>query len=441
MSKKGTQSAPLSPENYIRKKARTLPVYECLVNTNWETAKLADVVVARRHSNGNITAGFFLVDLMALGIKDGTYCFNYPIDEYNDLVKSIRGNMEFKTIDYTLAHNIILAAEEYAGDLGIEPCKLYRDTIKYILEEDTDDIELIEIECGVNGKPMLFLPEDVDATTKQKYHEKMKKAVGEDGYEYMEGIGSADDVVEKTEDEERFCHLFDNLKTLTQGEADELWTLLHKLNQEYCSDEILDAYYEQLGFFKSFKIHKQKVSPEFLGLKEGDEMPSKSAVGHFLDILKDLVEDKVNEESLNKLRKLMPGHPATLVCEALSIKNSDSEKFAEFVTEAHRNHPDYGMLQLINDFFVQHNVPSYDPEDEKNVDIKRYFGNRTEFNQLEIIYYCLGSAMLASSHDNLEYVVSIVAAVDNLKIDKELKYFVTRSLFLDLLIIMRSILD
>lgn len=50
----------LSPENYIRNKVRTLPIYECLVNSNWEKSKMVHVVIARRHTNGNITACFYL---------------------------------------------------------------------------------------------------------------------------------------------------------------------------------------------------------------------------------------------------------------------------------------------------------------------------------------------------------------------------------------------
>ena len=45
----------LSPENYIRKKARSLPVYECLVNTDWKEQGVAHVMIARNHSNTNIT--------------------------------------------------------------------------------------------------------------------------------------------------------------------------------------------------------------------------------------------------------------------------------------------------------------------------------------------------------------------------------------------------
>lgn len=55
--------------------------------------------------------------------------------------------------DYTLVHNIIYGAIEYAGELGFLPHKSF-DIAKYILEEDEDHIELIDLAFGYKGKPL-----------------------------------------------------------------------------------------------------------------------------------------------------------------------------------------------------------------------------------------------------------------------------------------------
>ena len=65
----------LSPENYIRKKARSLPIHECTINSHWEESGLANISIARRHTNGNITSCFYLIDLLCLGVKDTHYIF------------------------------------------------------------------------------------------------------------------------------------------------------------------------------------------------------------------------------------------------------------------------------------------------------------------------------------------------------------------------------
>lgn len=57
----------LSPENYIRQKARSLPIYECWITSNWKNSGLASICISRIHSNGNLTLGMYLVDLYCLG--------------------------------------------------------------------------------------------------------------------------------------------------------------------------------------------------------------------------------------------------------------------------------------------------------------------------------------------------------------------------------------
>jgi hypothetical protein len=157
----------LSPENYIRKKARTLPVYECLVNTDWRESKLANTVIARKHTNGNITACIYLVDLMCLGVKDTDYMFNVPLFEYKEKIDVTSERMDLGPISYELAHNIVYAGLEFAEEFGFSPHKDFTSITCFMLEEDNDDIELIDIECGHNGKPA-YMQTPFDSKTKVK---------------------------------------------------------------------------------------------------------------------------------------------------------------------------------------------------------------------------------------------------------------------------------
>lgn len=156
MAKKKIQSQQLlSPENYIRQKARNLPIYECRINNNWQEIGTATVVIARIHINGNLTYGLYMVDLYCLGVRNTHYQFNTPVDNYEDLLDMLSENFEMQQVEYSLVHNIILAANEYAADLGFKPHKDFTSVSEYLLEEDTDDIELIEIECGKDGKTLV----------------------------------------------------------------------------------------------------------------------------------------------------------------------------------------------------------------------------------------------------------------------------------------------
>ena len=145
----------LSPEKYITTRARTLPIYKCYVTSHWEEDKMVSVVVMRQHVNGNVTLGLYLVDLLCLGIKDTFYAFNISEDVANE--RFVDRLFEAVEVDYELAHNIVYAGHDFALDFDITPHKTFNIT-KYILEEDTDKIPVIEIPVGdENGNPSLVV--------------------------------------------------------------------------------------------------------------------------------------------------------------------------------------------------------------------------------------------------------------------------------------------
>jgi hypothetical protein len=123
----------LSPENYIRQKARNLPLFECLINKDWKEGGIAAVSVARRHANGNFTAGMYLVDLMCLGVKYSDYLFNGDEYEYAEQFAK-RGNLVLEKIPYELAHNIIFASIKFAAEFGFKPHKDF-EIARYILRK------------------------------------------------------------------------------------------------------------------------------------------------------------------------------------------------------------------------------------------------------------------------------------------------------------------
>ena len=172
--KKNPQPVLLSPENYIRQKARTLPIAECFITPDWQDCGECNILVSRQHVNGNYTLGFYLIDAFCLGVKDAGYRFNIDKYEYQELKEHFGEQVEPTT--YNEAHNIIFGALEYAEELGFKP---HRDfgLARYILEQDTDDIPLIEYEFGKDGKPMLIVNTRAEAN---RYLPTLQKAVGDD---------------------------------------------------------------------------------------------------------------------------------------------------------------------------------------------------------------------------------------------------------------------
>lgn len=177
----------LSPENYIKQKARTLPIHECWINEAWDKRKMANILVARRHTNGHFTVGMYLVDLLCLGVKDAFYQFNISVYEYNSLLRERLLAEPDKKVDYQLVHNIIFEAIEFADLYDFQPHKDFTSVAQYILEDDEDDgIELMDIECGMDGKPFYMRgPGESDARAKQIIAQ-LRSIAGDDGFAYAD---------------------------------------------------------------------------------------------------------------------------------------------------------------------------------------------------------------------------------------------------------------
>jgi len=189
----------LSPENYIRQRACNLPIFKCLVNEGWEEDGLAQLTISRRHINGNITYCSYLVDLKCLGIKDTFYDFNIPEEHFEQVVDKMTQGYALVEIEYALAHNIIHAGWEFGEEIGFKPYKDFLSITRYMLEEDSDAIPLIKIDCGdIDGKPLFVQgPFENDAEV-SRILAQLEKHVGEGNYRFI----MQDDIWDDEDDED-----------------------------------------------------------------------------------------------------------------------------------------------------------------------------------------------------------------------------------------------
>jgi hypothetical protein len=154
-NKAAGKPAVLNERAYLASgRARLLPVYKCSINQGWAETGLAHIYVLRKHVNGHITAGIYLVDTFCAGVKDTFAFFNISETEFN--ARTGYYPVEQEDCSYELAHNIIYGAIAFAEDYGIAPHPDFNLT-RYILEEDTEAIPFLELEFGRNGKPFLVL--------------------------------------------------------------------------------------------------------------------------------------------------------------------------------------------------------------------------------------------------------------------------------------------
>lgn len=169
----------LSPEQYIKQKARTLEIGKCYVISDLEEAGEGHIIVSRKHTGGRVSVGFFLVDIWCVGVKDSLYRLRMEAYEFDEMIDSYR--LGLRECSYDEAHNWIYGAIAYAEEAGIAPDKSFKLT-QYFLEEDNDDVPFMEFEFGRKGKHTLVANSNLEAS---RYLPLLEKNLGKGNYEYI----------------------------------------------------------------------------------------------------------------------------------------------------------------------------------------------------------------------------------------------------------------
>lgn len=198
----------LKPENYVKKVARKLPIYECWISESWEEEmEMVQVFVAREKRNGDLLVGIYMIDRACLGVKSTFFRNDMMKDDFEEMIEDTitRGGRNLIKCDPNLAFNIVYGALEYAEDLGFSPDKDFKVT-EYILDE-VGSIEYMDIEFGSEGKPHYFAGPYESPAQVRKILNTLEKAVGADGFNYTLPIDEGNDDWDfEDEEEEEVYH-------------------------------------------------------------------------------------------------------------------------------------------------------------------------------------------------------------------------------------------
>lgn len=393
MSKKrkpNNSSSKLSPEKYLRTKSRQLPVKECLINSDWEETRMANVTVSRQHSNGNITFCIYLVDLLCMGVKDSDYHFNISSFEYEDFKDNLTNGMPISHIDYTLAHNIIFAGFEFALDMDIQSCKIFSQTTQYFLDEDNDEVELVEIECGENGKPVVIKGEyNLKEADKTYYH--LCNTLGKDNvtltdlsedYEEdefftdegfpLENYRYNEPLKERYKDIQQFKILNQRIEKLNEEEFFEIHELSKRLFYNHFSYDEIDESRERIYNF--FDLDVIDTIPDHLLGFDAEKNPKlMDKVNEILDNLSENINYDIEKEIKNNDHIPFLKYLHLKSIEAKPEENHESSPDIISLTDKYIDkHPDYFLLHLLKDTYLYRAgregvlVPSF-IEDEKTL--------------------------------------------------------------------------
>ncbi len=360
----------LSPENYIRKKARSLPLHECTINIDWKESGLAQISVARKHTNGNITSCLYLVDLLCLGVKDTHYMFNSTPYEYREQQDAIDERTSLKPVKYELVHNIILAGIEFAEEFGFAPHKDYTSITQFMLEEDNDDIELMEIECGMDGKPAYVRgPFDTDAKMKQIIS-RLEKTAGKDNYTIIdedeefeddddfydddfyddEFADDDDEYAGMTPDDKKelFLRLSGTLGKHTDEESQQFFSLLDSIVYDLTDKDSYNQYCDELFEDLYIDITEDEIPDELLGLEPGSQIISAELKNKFVDIYQLINEDfKAAKSEFKKFKEEVPEFPGIGFLEVQILQVEKPSRYGKRLKELILKYPNYQLINVL----------------------------------------------------------------------------------------------
>lgn len=171
--------------------AATWPVYECLISGRWqERFYMTQIIVARQGPDGRIAAGFFLVDLSCLGIKNAYGRIYRTQYDYRREMKEVDSATPLKPCTIHLAAKVLHAATEYAMRLGFAPHPDSREPLKLLGDADPSLASEVVSLGDEDNKPFYFVGPYDDAA---KIVAQLRRAVGEGNYQVVISLGDLDD--------------------------------------------------------------------------------------------------------------------------------------------------------------------------------------------------------------------------------------------------------
>jgi len=362
------------PENFIKSRARELQLGTCYITEDWDETGIANIMVSRKHTNGNFTLGIYLVDLKCLGIKDTTFKFNVSEDELDYFADFVGVN----EIAYNEVHNIIYGAEAFADSCGFKAHKDWAIT-QFILEEDDDHIPLIDIEFGEGGVPAYYVGLDDNPAKVKQILATLDKNIGPGNYFF------ANDDEEFEDDDELFSDGLDET---------------HEGNQNLSFKQIyftLTGAYKNLVREKSAFIFDENLLDEILNemvvvnsYSVNDDLEEE--ITKCVDLHESVFEEK-SEESITQIQKLLvknPDNPHLYTELFLQYKGAMLNHKADAIAKkGFELFPDFLYLR----FFVAH-AAMVDKELEKGFKLlnnqyylNQAFPQRTAFSEGEFMFF------------------------------------------------------
>ncbi len=384
----------LTPQEFIKTKARSFPIFKCYINRDWKDQGLANIIISRQQTNSKFVIAVYLVDLYCMGVKDTFWNINLDKLDLDHCVRNIDDANPVIEIDYILAHNIIYAAIEYAEDLGFYPHQDYLYTTKHVLEEDSDLIEYVEVECGENGRPHFVMSDFYNSAQKKVIIKQLEKSVGIGNFDVTEIDNSeeemwAENFDELTPEERRdlFLELGSNEDELIKNQ--NLWKLIELTNSIYINDicdlDQVDQLFDKWNEEINIEVDDDQYLIESFGMEKN--LFENEDVQKLLQFENNVIDDESNNEIIKQIMEKHSNVPYFYYLNIILL--TKQEKYDELnikMSEYIQLFPDYALLQIEN---IKNQIRHNKKVNSSKISFNNFFKNRTGITHYEMFQYQL----------------------------------------------------
>lgn len=362
-----------------------------------------------------------MVDLHCLGVKNTTWRFNQDDADFKEFFDNINSDIPMKEVSYNLVHNIIFAGLEYAEDLGFKPHKDFSDITEYFLEEDNDDIELMDIECGHDGKPLYIQgPHDTPAQTTAIIRQ-LTKVKGPDGFHFLLQAGKAvekrpydDDDFDDSEEGETLSDTIDDFFRLSDidlldssdEELGRLREVTDELYIELVSDSDYDRYVNLWTLESAMKISSGEFTHEMLGLDRNIPITEEDK-----NLLRRLnLKSKKVADAIEELESRWGSFAFAAFARLQFLTPQGSAEYRHNLADALRRYPGNATLQM--EETAQQLLTN--PEACDEIAFENYFSGRDEITAYEMFRYQALKLKYFMDRGDIEALETMYHQIDDL---------------------------
>ncbi len=366
-------------------------------------------------------------------------------------------------MSYELAHNIIYSGLAFAEEYGFRPHKDYTSVTRFILEEDTESIEEIDIECGVNGLPAYMTGLYDSEDKRNRITAQLERTAGKGNYiiydvdsdgdpyydEFDEEEGDDDDIFDEEDEYDDESSdgpvflpddpaLIEKLRRVDELTFEEKLLLLpvketqyeefsdneayltgvvtHSLVEDLTNGDMVRQYQQEFEQLLSFEISDDFVDHHTLGLSHADQHLTETLGTLFSETVIHLNDHpRLGGKFVKRFAKESNGIPAAFFLELLMLQINRPRKFMDRLQEYAKKYPDYHLIRMMA--IIEQVLNKSDEQSIHGYPFGRecFFPGRTNIHTIEFDHFLMLQFLLVSSENNLDKLKGLHLALDELK--------------------------